>query len=224
MISRRTYAENPADKLGGNTLLPASGNMVCRTSWVLSKWRRGTRHMFMLGNHRPIPSIFFLIRQHQMYPIEEIWKRKKSKVRTRHLSRVSAVPTSYTSLPRQRPHSKCLPLIQAFPPRKLSKEPLQAETEIHSIQLRLEMTTAGSSATSDAAVPIDVTSPDQFTSIMEADLGRITLINFWASWAEPCKQMNQVVKDLATKFPHIAVLNVSSLSELELWCHQVVLA
>ncbi len=72
--------------------------------------------------------------------------------------------------------------------------------------------TAGTSANGTSvgkAAPVDITSPEQFTSLMEADLNRVTLLNFWAPWAEPCKQMNEVVQELAAKYPQIAVLNVS---------------
>jgi len=62
--------------------------------------------------------------------------------------------------------------------------------------------------TSQSSAPIEITSPKQFTSVMEADLNRITLLNFWAPWAEPCKQMNEVVKEIAAKNPSITVLNV----------------
>ncbi|KDN41862.1 glutaredoxin [Tilletiaria anomala UBC 951] len=58
--------------------------------------------------------------------------------------------------------------------------------------------------------PIEITSPEQFTSIMESDLNRVTLLNFWASWAEPCKQMNEIVVEIAAKNPQIAVLNVEA--------------
>lgn len=59
-------------------------------------------------------------------------------------------------------------------------------------------------------VPVDITGPDHFTSIMSADLGRVTLLNFWAPWAEPCKAMNEVVAQLAAKYPQVAVLNVEA--------------
>lgn len=53
-----------------------------------------------------------------------------------------------------------------------------------------------------------VTSPTQFQEILSVDLKRVSLINFWALWAEPCKQMNIVVEELAKKHPELLVLQV----------------
>jgi thiol-disulfide isomerase/thioredoxin len=33
-------------------------------------------------------------------------------------------------------------------------------------------------------------------------------LNFWASWAEPCQQMNEVFAELAGKFPALQFLKV----------------
>jgi thiol-disulfide isomerase/thioredoxin len=55
-----------------------------------------------------------------------------------------------------------------------------------------------------------ISSPDHFREILSADLDRVSLLNFWAPWAEPCKQMNEVVLELAKKYPQIVVLQVSS--------------
>ncbi|KAF8149081.1 glutaredoxin [Crassisporium funariophilum] len=49
-----------------------------------------------------------------------------------------------------------------------------------------------------------VNSPTEFQDFLSKDLQRISVINFWAPWAEPCKQMNEVAKELAKK--HTAVL------------------
>lgn len=56
---------------------------------------------------------------------------------------------------------------------------------------------------------VTVDSPEHFTSLMSADLNRVSLLNFWAPWAEPCEQMNTVVKELAQKYPQVLCLMVS---------------
>ena len=56
---------------------------------------------------------------------------------------------------------------------------------------------------------VTVSSAEQFTALMSADLDRVSLLNFWASWAEPCEQMNSVVRELAEKFPQVLCLMVS---------------
>jgi thioredoxin-like negative regulator of GroEL len=56
---------------------------------------------------------------------------------------------------------------------------------------------------------VHVTSPEHFTEQMQADLARVSLLNFWAPWAEPCGQMNAVVEELAAKYPQLLVLMVS---------------
>ena len=57
----------------------------------------------------------------------------------------------------------------------------------------------------------EVTSPEHFQALLSEDLKRISLINFWAPWAEPCKQMNEVVFELAKKYPQLLVLQVCSM-------------
>jgi len=62
---------------------------------------------------------------------------------------------------------------------------------------------------------VDVTSTEHFQDLLSADLERVSLISFWARWAEPCKQMNEVVKELAKKYSAVLVLQVNALST----CH-----
>ncbi|PFH47997.1 hypothetical protein AMATHDRAFT_49865 [Amanita thiersii Skay4041] len=56
----------------------------------------------------------------------------------------------------------------------------------------------------------EVTSTTHFQELLSADLNRISLINFWAPWAEPCKQMNEVVSELAKKYPTVLFLQVEA--------------
>jgi len=55
-----------------------------------------------------------------------------------------------------------------------------------------------------------ITSPDQFKELLQKDLERLSLINFWAPWAEPCKQMNEVTLECAKKYPSLLVLQVDA--------------
>ncbi|KAG8930933.1 monothiol glutaredoxin grx4 [Tulasnella sp. 418] len=62
----------------------------------------------------------------------------------------------------------------------------------------------------------DITSPDQFKDLLSADLEKVSVLNFWAPWAEPCKQMNEVAKELARKHENILVLNIEAESQAEI--------
>ncbi|THH23091.1 hypothetical protein EUX98_g8083 [Antrodiella citrinella] len=55
-----------------------------------------------------------------------------------------------------------------------------------------------------------VNSAESFQELLAVDLQRVSLINFWAPWAEPCKQMNEVVLELAKKHPELLVLHVQA--------------
>lgn len=74
--------------------------------------------------------------------------------------------------------------------------------------------TAESGVLVDAAASpanlVEVTSPEHFTDLMQQDLNRVSLLNFWAPWAEPCKQMNEVVKEIAVKYPQVLCLVIEA--------------
>ncbi|KAJ7240170.1 glutaredoxin [Mycena haematopus] len=57
---------------------------------------------------------------------------------------------------------------------------------------------------------VTVSSAPHFQSLLSADLTRVSLLNFWAPWAAPCTQMNDVVAELAKKHPNILALNVEA--------------
>lgn len=54
---------------------------------------------------------------------------------------------------------------------------------------------------------IDITSDAQFADLT-AKKDSVTVLNFWAPWAEPCLQMNDVYAELATKFSSLTFLKV----------------
>lgn len=57
---------------------------------------------------------------------------------------------------------------------------------------------------------VAIASPEMFTSLMQQDLNRVTLLNFWASWAQPCEPMTKAITELAPKYPHVLFMNVEA--------------
>ncbi|WVW80345.1 Grx4 family monothiol glutaredoxin [Kwoniella bestiolae CBS 10118] len=57
---------------------------------------------------------------------------------------------------------------------------------------------------------VNVTSPDHFKSLLSADLNRVSCLNFWASWAEPCQAFNKSIEDEAKDFPQVLFLNIEA--------------
>jgi thiol-disulfide isomerase/thioredoxin len=55
----------------------------------------------------------------------------------------------------------------------------------------------------------EITTDQQFTDLCSKK-DAVLALNFWASWAEPCQQMNDVFAELAGKFPAIQFLKVNS--------------
>lgn len=60
---------------------------------------------------------------------------------------------------------------------------------------------------------VEVTSSTHFQELLSADLNKLSVINFWAPWAEPCKQMNEVAKELSTKYPAALFLQARQLED-----------
>ncbi|KAJ3148437.1 Glutaredoxin 3 [Geranomyces variabilis] len=54
----------------------------------------------------------------------------------------------------------------------------------------------------------DVTSDEHFDRLL-ADRS-VSALNFWASWAEPCKDMNEVFEELSRKYPAISFIKLEA--------------
>ncbi|WVR05667.1 Grx4 family monothiol glutaredoxin [Kwoniella sp. DSM 27419] len=57
---------------------------------------------------------------------------------------------------------------------------------------------------------VQVTSPEHFKELLSADLNRVSCLNFWAPWAEPCQAFNKAVEEAAGKFPSVLFLNIEA--------------
>jgi Thioredoxin len=55
-----------------------------------------------------------------------------------------------------------------------------------------------------------VKSSNQFKELLSDDLQRVSLLYFWAPWAEPCKQMTEVVVELSRKYPRLLSLHIEA--------------
>ena len=55
----------------------------------------------------------------------------------------------------------------------------------------------------------EITDVPEFQKLLSEDLQRVSLLNFWAPWAEPCKAMNELVRELAKKYNSVLMLQVS---------------
>lgn len=55
-----------------------------------------------------------------------------------------------------------------------------------------------------------VESSDHFKELLSQDLQRVSLLYFWAPWAEPCKQMTEVVVELSRKYEQLLSLQIEA--------------
>lgn len=55
-----------------------------------------------------------------------------------------------------------------------------------------------------------VSSPEHFQELLSADLERVSVLYFYADWAEPCAQMTQAVKALSDAHPSVLFLQVEA--------------
>jgi thiol-disulfide isomerase/thioredoxin len=61
-----------------------------------------------------------------------------------------------------------------------------------------------------------VQSSDQFKELLSKDLQRVSLLYFWAPWAEPCKQMTEVVTELSKRYPKLLSLQIQAEEQNEI--------
>ena len=61
-----------------------------------------------------------------------------------------------------------------------------------------------------------VKSSDHFKGLLSEDLQRISLLYFWAPWAEPCKQMTEVVAELSRKYQQLLSLQIQAEEQNEI--------
>lgn len=62
----------------------------------------------------------------------------------------------------------------------------------------------------------DVKSSDHFKELLSNDLRRVSLLYFWAPWAEPCKQMTEVVAELSRKYKQLLSLQIEAEEQVEI--------
>jgi thiol-disulfide isomerase/thioredoxin len=55
---------------------------------------------------------------------------------------------------------------------------------------------------------ITIESPEHFKEVLSRDLNRVSCLNFWAPWAEPCEVFNKEIEAAAGKTPTVLFLNV----------------
>jgi Grx4 family monothiol glutaredoxin len=63
---------------------------------------------------------------------------------------------------------------------------------------------------------IEIESSKHFQDFLSEDLNRVSVINFWAPWAEPCKQMNEVARELSRKYKAALFLQVEAETQVEI--------
>lgn len=56
---------------------------------------------------------------------------------------------------------------------------------------------------------LTINSPEQFKEVLSRDLNKVSVLDFWATWAQPCEKMNEVVKEASEKYKDVLFLMVS---------------
>src|SRR5712691_49660 len=61
-----------------------------------------------------------------------------------------------------------------------------------------------------------VQSSEHFKELLSKDLQRVSLLYFWAPWAEPCKQMTEVIAELSRKYKQLLSLQIEAEEQIEI--------
>ncbi|KAF9945266.1 Glutaredoxin 3 [Mortierella alpina] len=56
----------------------------------------------------------------------------------------------------------------------------------------------------------DITSDDEFAKVFQPSSSTVYALNFWAAWAPPCVQMNEVFEELAAKHANVNFLKIEA--------------
>jgi thiol-disulfide isomerase/thioredoxin len=56
---------------------------------------------------------------------------------------------------------------------------------------------------------LELTSEEDLKNLIEKNKGTIIFLDFWATWAQPCSQMNEVFDELARKHSSIKFVKVN---------------
>ncbi|GHJ85231.1 hypothetical protein NliqN6_1633 [Naganishia liquefaciens] len=57
---------------------------------------------------------------------------------------------------------------------------------------------------------VEITSPEHFKQVLSEDLNRVSVLDFWASWAKPCEKMNEAVKEMSHKYSEVLFLMIEA--------------
>jgi thiol-disulfide isomerase/thioredoxin len=58
---------------------------------------------------------------------------------------------------------------------------------------------------------LELTSEDDLKNLIEKNKGSVIFLDFWATWAQPCSQMNEVFAELAGKNSSIKFVKVCNI-------------
>lgn len=58
---------------------------------------------------------------------------------------------------------------------------------------------------------IELTSEDGLKNLIEKNKGSVIILDFWATWAQPCSQMNEVFAELAGKNSSVNFVKVCNI-------------